>query len=79
MNGSMEWGEPGWHLNLEVPSAMNRTNVTRQRRTLNSNSNCLLQMAPQSSIYDRLSSEFSSSQGHQAASLLDTRHLSNLA
>eukprot|EP01083_Nonionella_stella_P151220 482907_1 len=28
MNGSMEWGEPGWHLqNLEVPSTMNRTSV----------------------------------------------------
>ena len=75
MNGSMEWGEPGWHLNLEVPSAINRN--TRHRRPLNSN--CLLQSAPHSSIYSRLSSEFSSSQGHQAASLLDTRHLSSLA
>eukprot|EP01083_Nonionella_stella_P224188 798242_1 len=53
--------------------------MRQQKRHMNSN--CLLQIAPQSSIYNRLSSEFSSSQGHQAASLLDTRHLnlSNLA
>jgi len=68
-NSNMEWAEPGWHLNLDVPC--------RRRHKLSHNS--ALQLAPHSYHFNCLYSEFSSSQGHQTASILDTHHLKVLA
>ncbi len=68
-NSNMEWAEPGWHLNLDIP--------TRRSHKLSHNS--ALQLAPHSYHFNCLYSEFSSSQGHQTASILGTHHLKVLS